>query len=204
VPPPPANLAARAGRKSFEGTALVPLFKLALHMKPRLTIADRFFALVPLKRTTPHIDCAVLAPPSLSQGAAGHVHVLVFHPIQLYHARRLAGAAKQEGSPVDAQSLRLEEATNGSPASFRLTIPELSIDQVLHMSWYGCPELVSFPVKVPPRHKRGRTEALLSVEQAGVPAGTIQFQFEIMPGDEKTPTAEPVPVGVATPVPKVK
>jgi serine/threonine-protein kinase len=190
----PPSLPSRAMRRPFEMTALLPLYKTALRLSVKLSLLEQV-KMAFGKRATPRVDCTVLSPPILPQGVSAAVHVLVFQRDQLELARRLAEFAGQNTHFVDAGTLRLDMSSS-APVAFRLSIPELQVDDTHSFTWLGTPDLVSFPVKVPTNAVVGETRGHVTVERDGMVLGTIEFAVKVSMGNEKSPVPEPIPVGM--------
>lgn len=189
----PPSLPSRAMRRPFEMTALLPLYKTALRLSVKLSLVERI-KLALGKRATPRVECAVLSPPILPQGVAAAVHVLVFQRDQLELARRLGEFAGQHSHFVDAATLPIDVSAS-VPVAFRLSIPELKVDDTQSFTWLGTPDMVSFPIKVPPNAVTGETRGRVTVERDSMVLGAIEFAVKVSMGNEKSPVPEPIPMG---------
>ena len=97
---------------------------------------------------------------------------------------------------MDAGTLPIDVSAS-SPVSFRLTIPELKVDDTQSFTWLGAPDLLSFPVKVPTNAVTGETRGRFTVERDSMILGAIEFSVKVTLGNEKSPVPEPIPVGMA-------
>jgi serine/threonine protein kinase len=189
----PASLPSRAMRRPFEITALLPLYKTALRLPMQLSFIEKVKMALG-QRASARVECAVLAPPILPQGVNAAIHVLIFQADQLILARKLAEFAGQHTHFVDAGSLPVDVTAN-TPVSFRLSMPELKVDDTQSFTWLGCPDLLSFAVKVPSNSVVGETHGRITAERDGMVLGVIDFSVKVTTGNEKSPVPEPIPVG---------
>jgi hypothetical protein len=148
------------------------------------------------KRATPDVECVTLAPPILPQGVNAAIHVLIFQRDQLELARRLAEFAGQTVHDVDAGTLRFS-ASSSTPVSFRLSLPELNVDDTHNFTWLGAPDLVTFPIQVPADAVAGETRGRITVERDSMVLGAIEFSVKVTVGNERSPVPEPIPIGAA-------